>query len=283
MCWCRERRRGAFSLIELLVVMVMIGTVAALLLPVFSKVRENAKLARCQNNLRSIGDAVMMYLSDWNEMFPIGYAYEDPGKYRKPVWVVGQGVGGKTGRDQTLPYEDRRPLWRYTGHNRRIFSCPSEPKLMIYPLGYITDYEYFGNSYPMNLVFGAPPGVPSANGLIYTLAGVRSGSQWRYSRKLSSIYRPSKMILMGERGIHQYWKGGQPTDSQFRNHDQDACRVPVCFADGHVQYVLMTPDHQVTVRGRQHRTYGLWDKGWALMEQGWIPDAPEVGMPPDAT
>ena len=62
--------RRAFSLIELLVVISIIGLLAALLLPALKQGRESARAAACASNLRQIGMATQMYLDDHGRFFP---------------------------------------------------------------------------------------------------------------------------------------------------------------------------------------------------------------------
>ena len=60
------RRQTAFTLIELLIVVAIIGILAAIAVPNFLNAQIKAKIARAESEMKSIGQAYMMYFMDRN-------------------------------------------------------------------------------------------------------------------------------------------------------------------------------------------------------------------------
>jgi len=64
-------KRQGFTLIELLVVIAIIAILAAILFPVFSRVRSKALQTSCLANLKQFGIAFKMYCSDYDSRLPV--------------------------------------------------------------------------------------------------------------------------------------------------------------------------------------------------------------------
>ena len=67
----RIMRRNGFTLIELLVVIAIIAILAAILFPVFAQAREKARQTQCTNNMKQNALAVLQYIQDYDERFPM--------------------------------------------------------------------------------------------------------------------------------------------------------------------------------------------------------------------
>lgn len=105
-------RRAAFTLIELMVVMGLIGVLIALLLPATQAARESARRASCQNNLRQIGIAMAGY-HESNNCFP---------SVSTSIGPFGKYFGLFSAHVRLLPYLDHRSL--YNGVNFFLGTIP---------------------------------------------------------------------------------------------------------------------------------------------------------------
>jgi prepilin-type N-terminal cleavage/methylation domain-containing protein len=65
----RQVGRG-FTLIELLVVIAIVAILAAILFPVFIQAKAKAKQAACMSNLKQIGTAFVLYMTDNDDVLP---------------------------------------------------------------------------------------------------------------------------------------------------------------------------------------------------------------------
>ena len=64
--------KKGFTLIELLVVIAIIAILAAILLPVFAAARARARQTACASNEKQLALGVMMYVNDWDSIYPPG-------------------------------------------------------------------------------------------------------------------------------------------------------------------------------------------------------------------
>ncbi|MDE2126130.1 MAG: type II secretion system protein [Armatimonadetes bacterium] len=78
------RRRGGFTLVELLVVIGIIALLAGVLIPALSAARERGRQAVCLSNLHQIDLAFRMYLGDYDNQRPVDLQRMMPGYLRSP-------------------------------------------------------------------------------------------------------------------------------------------------------------------------------------------------------
>jgi len=217
-CYSRSfqrRRLSAFTLIELLTVIAIIGVLAAILIPTVGKVRQTAHSAQCVSNLRQIGLAAKSWSTE-NKNRTLGGARNHlliPGA--ADSWVAN--VVRYLQNNTTLlggnwPRNLRCNTWASSDNPRNLDLAASNQNLVGYAM--IDPYGMGGS--------------PNRG--------------MRLSKSDTTILSPSRFLYIGERSYFNLWMGRPeaaitahlttPTDDGLRRHGNKSNYL---FLDGSVR------------------------------------------------
>jgi prepilin-type N-terminal cleavage/methylation domain-containing protein len=146
-----------FTLIELLTVIAIIGILAAILIPVVGRVRDSARTAVCQSNLRQWHSAWLMYANDNDGRVPRAQQRMSDGRTVGWVELLGAYAGYTFASD---------PWWFGQRNDQRvdtIGNCPSDPIKHPHGPNYIS---YAMNTEPFGVDWTtAQPGASGQNNM----------------------------------------------------------------------------------------------------------------------
>ena len=122
----------AFTLIELLIVIAVIGILAAILLPALARSKAVAKRIHCLGNVRQLAFSVHLYADDYADRPPPNSAEDRSGRILNWDWILLDG---------------------YLDRNKDVFQCagnrlPNPPPQNVSP--YRFNYSYGWNRYGLN-------------------------------------------------------------------------------------------------------------------------------------
>jgi prepilin-type N-terminal cleavage/methylation domain-containing protein len=196
MSLCRSSLK-AFTLIELVLVIAIVGILASLLLPALAKAKGVANRVVCVNNLKQVGLAIRLYSEDHGDVLP--FAKQASLDY-KPMVAKYMGVP--------------RTAWTNGGvywcpaSERAMSSSNSTPRYSIVNGRYRMEY-YLYRFNGGNTIARDWPGI----------AGL----------KLSEVSLPTKTVLVADSSAFNGLSYHGQSDSQHAWNE-------VSFADGHVNY-----------------------------------------------
>jgi prepilin-type N-terminal cleavage/methylation domain-containing protein/prepilin-type processing-associated H-X9-DG protein len=216
------RQKQAFTLIELLVVIAIISILAAILFPVFARARESARRASCMSNLKQVGLGMMMYVQDYDEIYPP----------RLTGWQ-GTPLGGDWGNSANTYWYWPQMIYPYT-KSMQVFVCPSKS-------GSSAGKELLNRNYGVNYyLFNASSSVvPIATiGSASRIYAIMDSGSWSITAGQAHTYQASPFYLPGMGGTSggdcTGASGVALTDCETGRHFQG---VNVAFADGHVKWL----------------------------------------------
>jgi prepilin-type N-terminal cleavage/methylation domain-containing protein/prepilin-type processing-associated H-X9-DG protein len=241
-------RRG-FTLVELLVVVGIVALLVAIVLPALAKARESANRLACQNNLRQVGNALVIYLNHSRGLLPVAPRHVSPGTNDYDAWYYYSQPGGGGSGGSRVSYFDNlaeSPLGRIlrlSPRDYRLLLCPSDQSAATrrppaYPYSYVINRFFNGNA--------------GGGGVIRRITECRSPATkvWLYEEDAATVDDGNGDLwtttwefadLLALR--HDERNRKLPDGASAAGIPNAARRGNVLFADGHVDFVPRTVAH----------------------------------------
>ena len=112
-----NKRRGGFTLVEIMIVVAIIALLAAIAVPGFLRARKRAQASRILNDLRLIDSAVDQYAIETNKSTGATVAVTDWTNYLKKnttLWTTGKDIFGNPYNSQIVDSLPKVPASAWT-------------------------------------------------------------------------------------------------------------------------------------------------------------------------
>lgn len=215
-----EPAAAAFTLVELLAVIAVIGILAAIIIPVVSQVRKTASNTACVSNLRQLGNAIFLYAADNKGTLPSGWR-NDPGLDNLERPWMGAIIGYIDYGSKTLRKLNENEM------RRCVLFCPkaidnlSDPSLFTGTANYSYNHHGVGGATPKKIGDCdhasrlALIGEPRINGAGTNWDNLLSNSSWSTINLTADIHGNHSNVLYLDGHVAAIKQVPPATDLQF--------------------------------------------------------------------